>query len=513
MTEGIRNKRILLTTESLGPVNGVSRTTGSLIEYLQRQGADLVVVCPEQGPCHASSQAPAEQTPLLAEAAGKDTARGTRREIRIKGQALPYNPDLTIVYPIHIDSIFNQAFPGTKPDIIYIASPASLGFQILLQTRQLRNPPTIHVNFQTDLSAYARILLPTPLSHYAVWLLDSVQGYLFRHSSVQTIFYPSSAIEEYLVNDTRIPRSSFSKLHRLGRGVDTALFSPARRDETYRARIAPNGEAILVCVCRLAPEKGFEFLAQVVRVLLRRNRRNIKLLIVGGNRNPVVENHIRALFHNNNNDDDDTRLADTVVFTGFLAGTELARAYAIADVFVHCSVTETFGLVVLESMACGVPVVARNQGGPADIIQHGRTGYLVSAEDVDGFVAVVEGVIINRGGGEERDELARNAREYALHTTWNAINARVASHLVRSSSSSSESGGGGGGDDDDDDGSPRSSSVEPGGITSGMASGTASGAAGMSVVEVVRVRVAVAIVYVMWLVAVVPLLVHGKYSV
>lgn len=461
----LQGKRILLTTESLGPVNGVSRTTRSLIEYLKSQGADLVVVAPGQP--SPEQRLPAEKPP-----AATTTTATTGRELRIQGQALPYNPDLTVVYPIHLYDIYKRAFHNAQPDLIYIASPASLGFQILLQTRQLHNPPPVLVNFQTDLSAYAQILLPGPLSRFAVWLLDSVQGYLFRHDSVQTIFYPSSAIESYLVTAAQAPPC---RLQRLGRGVDTTLFSPARRDEAYRASIAPNGERILVCVCRLAPEKGFEFLAEVVRRLLLVSRRDrlppVKMLIVGGNRNPLVERRIRALFRD---------LQHAVVFTGFLAGESLARAYAVADVFLHCSVTETFGLVVLEAMASGVPVVARDQGGPSDIVLHGRTGFLVGPGDVDAFVVATERVLMDDGSLG----LASNARQYALNTTWDAINAAVARRMVSLSGP----------------GMPGMSGMSVSPLLEFIS----------MLVEVVRLRVAVAIVYAMWVIAVMPLLVHGE---
>lgn len=460
----LQGKRILLTTESLGPVNGVSRTTRSLIEYLQRQGAELVVVAPGLGPSPEPSPSP---TPKTVSPGPEKQAKG--KEIRIRGKPLPYNPDLTVVYPIQLHDMYRRAF-NAPPDIIYIASPASLGFQVLLQLRQLQHPPPILVNFQTDLSAYAQILLPEPLCRFAVWLVDSVQGYLFRHSAVQTIFYPSSAIERYLVGAGAPPE----RLQRLGRGVDTSLFSPAHRDSTYRASIAPNGELILVCVCRLAPEKGFEFLAAVVKRLVQRTSmsRPVKMLIVGGNRNPVVERRIRALFGD---------VQETVVFTGFLTGRDLARAYAVGDVFLHCSVTETFGLVVLEAMASAVPVVARDQGGPSDIVQHGRTGFLVSPGDVDGFVVAVQRVAEDDA---LRGELARRALEYAQATTWDAINARVARRMADVQGSEGSEG----------------SEVSAGEAWLGLP----------WLVEHVRLRLAVAMVYAMWVIAVVPLLVHGE---
>lgn len=398
---GLKNRRILLITESLGPVNGVSRTTLSLIEYLRANGVQVCVVAP---------QYPKQTEPGLLRPNG-NAGPGPPNELRLPGYALPYNPDLTVVYPFKIVDILQR----TSPELIYLASPASAGFQVLLQLRHLPNPPPVLLNFQTDLSAYSEILFPGPVSRFSVWLLKVVQGYLFSHHCVHTIFYPSSGIRRYL----RGAGVEDDKLVQLGRGVDTELFNPARRDHVYRKnKLAPNGEIVLVTVCRLAPEKGFDFLARVAIRLAEQKKVPFKLLVVGGNLNPVVENEIHRLFE---------PVRDHVVFTGFLTGLDLARAYASSDLFLHCSVTETFGLVVLEAMASGLPVIARDQGGPSDIIRDQETGYLVPSDDLDGF-----GSLVQRSSSDERlrSSMATAARTFACENTWEGINRKVAWHMA-----------------------------------------------------------------------------------
>lgn len=459
----LQGKRILLTTESLGPVNGVSRTTGSLIEYLHRNGADLVVVAPRFEGTQAQNQS--------------QDGQKSARELRIPGYPLPYNPDLTVVYPFHMDDVYRHTF---EPDIVYLASPASLGFQMLLQIRQLERPPVVLLNFQTDLSAYSEILLPAPLDRFAVWLLATVQGYLFSHPAVHTIFYPCSIVMKYL-EKAGAPKN---RLRNLGRGVDTSLFNPARRDEAYRQSIAPNGEVILVYVCRLAPEKGFEFLAQTA-IRLAQDQLPFKLLIVGGNRNPAVEERIYHLF-------DPVR--DHVVFTGFLNGEALARAYAAGDVFVHCSITETFGLVVLEAMASGIPVIARDQGGPSDIVRNHETGYLVPPHDLAMFIDLVKQLSLDR---ELRSTLAQTARAYADEMTWEMINRRVAWRIA----------------DAYIEGQTQFTYLSEQVKTPWrrLAEPYQAFHAGMEVLaEKLRLLFAVGIVYAMWLIAVVPLIVHGE---
>lgn len=390
--EHLRGKRILLATESLGPVNGVSRTTRSLIEYLRANGVNVAVVAPK------------------IDEKRFNLGRLAYANVRLHGQPLPYNPDLTVVHPFRYDRLCTRTF---KPDLVYLASPASVGFQFLLQIRQLQEPPAVVCNFQTDLSAYSEIIFPPGMDKFAVWLLGIVQGFLFNHRSVYTIFYPCSDIRRYLESVGAAP----NKLALLGRGVDTALFNPSHRDEEYRRQLAPNGEIILACICRLAPEKGFQFLAQVAEKLVEAGL-NFKLLVVGGNRNPAVERDVQNYFRN---------IKDRTIFAGFLGGIDLARAYAAADLFLHCSITETFGLVVLEAMASGMPVIARDQGGPSEIVKHGATGYLVSPQDVDTFVERT--LALCRGDGL-RAQMAVAALKQANDTTWNKINQRVAWNLA-----------------------------------------------------------------------------------
>jgi hypothetical protein len=163
--------------------------------------------------------------------------------------------------------------------------------------------------------------------------------------------------------------------------------------------------------------KGFPFLAQVA-IRLAELGLPFKLLIVGGNKNAAVEEAVRSSFD---------PVGDRVVFTGFLEGANLARAYAAADVFVHCSVTETFGLVVLEAMACGLPVVARDAGGPSEIVREGNTGFLTPPADLSMFVDRVAQLATDAG---LRAQMAVQARAQAEDTTWEKINLRVAQRMA-----------------------------------------------------------------------------------
>ncbi len=417
----LRGKRILLCTESFGPVNGVSRTTLMLVNHLRANGAIVAVVAPHNHTRHntfvpATPNGASQIKGASDASAVAQPSQDQNFEVRIHGYPLPYNPELSIVYPVRLSTLYKQTF-GAPPDLIYLASPASLGFQVMLQLRQqpVANQVPIICNFQTDLAGYCSILFPAPFGDLAVLAFASVQSFLFKHKSVKTIFYPSRFVRRYLEKNG----VQGDKMEVLQRGVDTALFNPSRRDEALRAELAPNGEIILICVARLAGEKGFAFLARVAKALDARGL-HFKLYIVGGNRNEAVETEVKDSFA-------PLTAQGKVVFAGFKVGEALATAYASADIFLHCSITETFGLVVLESMASGVPVVARDEGGPSDIVQDGKTGYLVDPEDLNGFV---DKVVHLSGDAATRRQFSLDARAQAEEATWAKINNKVAWRIL-----------------------------------------------------------------------------------
>lgn len=401
MASFLKGKSILVCTESYGNIDGVSLTTLNIVTYLRKTGAHVAIIAP-------SSPLPATEI--------------TYDAIRLSGWPLPYNPELSAVYPARIDRLCKRSFGPELPDLIYLASPATLGLQLLLQLRLLSSSPTwsripIICNFQTNLSSYADIHFPAPFSHLLKWTLQLTESAFFSHHSVKRVLYPSSSIHSYLTS-LSIPSH---KLRILRRGVDTTLFNPCKSSPPFRQSLfgpyATGKELVLLSVSRLAPEKGFDFLA-IVASRLYQLKFPFRLHIVGGHSNPAVVSSIRALF---------AHLPDRlVIFSGMLKGEELARAYASADVFVHSSITETFGLVVLEAMASGLPVVARDVGGPSDTVHEGKSGFLVSDTDVEGFVQRVTWLA---GNNEELRRMAMCARQQAEMETWEAIGRRVATEM------------------------------------------------------------------------------------
>lgn len=388
-----------------------------LVNHLRANGCCVAVVAPQNStkvdtflPKFSTRVA---ETATAGENSSSSSSSGNKDiEVRLHGYPVPFNPELSIAYLVRLSQLYARTF-GTAPDLIYLASPASLGFQVLLQLRQ--RPPAEQVpvicNFQTDLAGYCKTLFPWPLGDLADQTFAAVQSFLFSHRSVRTIFYPSSYVRRYLERHS-VPSD---KLSLLARGVDAETFHPRRRSEALRRRLAPDGEIILICVARLAPEKSFDFLARAAQELDERGLA-FRLLIVGGNRQAEVEAEIRELFAG-------LEQRRRVEFAGFRTGEALAEAYASADLFLHCSVSETFGLVVLESFASGVPVVARDMGGPSDTVRDGVSGFLTPPDDLGAFV---DRVMLLAGDGAMRNRFAADALKQAREATWDKINNKVA---------------------------------------------------------------------------------------
>lgn len=413
---GLRGKRVLLCTESFGPVNGVSRTTLMLVNHLRAHGCRVAVVAPHNS-TKVDTFVPPKAAPSSSSCAGAGSDDdGAPIEVRVHGYPVPFNPELSIAYLVRLSALYARTFGG-PPDLIYLASPASLGFQVMLQLRQRAEREQVPVvcNFQTDLAGYCKTLFPYPLGDIADFAFASVQSFLFRHQSVKTIFYPSTYVRRYLERH-HVPRD---KMEVLTRGVDAELFNPAKRNETLRRQIAPSGEIILICVARLAAEKSFDFLALVATELDALGL-DFKLYIVGGNRQAEVEAEIKDLFA-------DLAAKGKVMFAGFKMGEALAEAYATADLFLHCSISETFGLVVLESFASGVPVVARDMGGPSDTVRDGVSGFLTHPDDLSAFA---DKVVLLANDKNLRKQFSEDALAQAREATWDKINNKVAWRML-----------------------------------------------------------------------------------
>lgn len=317
--------RIALISETFLPnVNGVVTTLCRLLEHLRDHGHEALLLAPEGAP---ASYAGAAIVPM-------------------RGVPLPAYPELRLTPPQPGVTAVLRRF---RPDVVHLAGTVALGVAGRHAARQLGAP--LLGAYHTDFPAYT--------AHYGFgYLRELMYGYLrWVHNSCALTLCPSTAT----IADLRA--HGFRRLRLWGRGVDTARFHPARRSAAWRASVgAQPDERLLLYVGRLAPEKRLDLLAEALPQLP-----GTRLVFVGdGPARPALERHLAGA---------------PAHFAGYLRGDELATAYASADLFVFPSDTETFGQVIQEAMASGLPVVAARAGGATDLVRPGVTGALFAPGD------------------------------------------------------------------------------------------------------------------------------------
>jgi glycosyltransferase involved in cell wall biosynthesis len=211
------------------------------------------------------------------------------------------------------------------------------------------------------------------------------------------VLSPSPASDESLAR-LGVDRDSIG---RWGRGVDTSRFDPALRDAD-----AYPGQIKVLYVGRQTKEKGVDLLADS---FIRAHEADPRLHLLLGGGGPE-EDMLRE------------RLGDRATFLGWLGGDDLPRAYASADIFLFCSQTDTFGQVLVEAGASGLPSVAVDEGGPSSIVVDGETGRLCDADP--GMLAAA--ILQLADSPAWRAKLGRQAMEAARARTWEAAMTQLA---------------------------------------------------------------------------------------
>jgi glycosyltransferase involved in cell wall biosynthesis/predicted metal-dependent phosphoesterase TrpH len=302
---------------------------------------------------------------------------------------IPFYPGLEIGVPT-VPALVDALAEG-RYDIVHVCSPGPAGIGAWLLGRVLELPRV--GSYHTELAAYTALRTGQPgLEALANWGLRSFYG------ACDVVLSPSTASDARLAELGIAPE----RIRRWDRGVDLQRFDPAHRDE---ALLTPDKINVLYAG-RLSKEKGVELLADAFLEAHRRDPR-LHLVLAGGG---PEEELLRG------------RLGDRASFLGWLSGNDLARVYASADVFLFASATETFGQVVLEAQASGLPVVAVDRGGPSCLIDHGETGLLAPPE----VSALADAVISLTATPMLRERVRRGALAGVRGRSWEAAFDRLA---------------------------------------------------------------------------------------
>ena len=354
--------RIALFTETFLPkVDGIVTRLRHTINYLQQGGDQVLVVAPEGG---------------LTEYRGA-------KVYGVSGMPLPLYPELKLALP---RPAIGEQLEAFQPDLIHIVNPAVLGLAGLYYAKMMKLP--LIASYHTHLPQY--------LQHYGMGALEGVLWEFLKvaHNQAELNLCTSTAMMEEL-SEHGIERVALWQ-----RGVDTELFRPQLRSQQMRDHLSQGHpeDPLLLYVGRVSAEKQIDEIKPILEAIP-----GARLAIVGdGPSREQLEKYF----------------ADTPThFVGYLAGETLGAAYASADAFVFPSRTETLGLVLLEAMAAGCPVVAARSGGIPDIVTDGVNGYLFDPKDPNGAITATKRLLEARS---ERDLLREKARQEAECWGWGA---------------------------------------------------------------------------------------------
>ena len=347
-------------TDTLEDVNGVATTIRKMTAAGVAAGKELIVVT-------SRSELQIDDIPIK-----NFQPIGEFELPEYELQKLSFPPILQI-----LDYIQREKFTE-----IIISTPGPIGLTGLLAGKML-NLQTSGI-YHTDFPQYIRILtedsfLESATWHYMHWF----------YGQLDTVFVNS---EEYRQN--WIARGfDPGKLKIFPRGLDTELFTPARREPAFWEKFgASNSQVRLLYVGRISREKDLDVLANTYR-RLRDEGLPVQLFVVG--HGPYSQGL--------------SELLPDAVFTGYLTGTELAIAYASADVFAFPSTTDTFGNVIIEAQASGVPVVVSDSGGPKELVEDKANGLITKSHDVEDFTRAVRALVVDRGLRKRMGECARKS--------------------------------------------------------------------------------------------------------
>lgn len=361
--------RVAFFTDSFHEVNGVAHTSRMLTATAERLGVPFQVVC-----------------------AGLPDPASGRLQLPRGPASFPVEQDLFYdpFYYRH-RAAAEARIRAFAPDVIHVTGPSDVGTIGVVLAKKLGLP--LVASWHTNLHEYAGERLPRFVPGLARRGVTEATlqalGAFYRLATV--VMAPNPELLEL------VERASSRPGFLMRRGVDTVLFDPAKRTHS--------GATLRIgCVGRLSVEKNIHFLTKIERHLLAHGITDFKICIIGDG--AEREKLAKDLQH--------------AEFTGVLRGEALSRAYADLDIFVFPSRTDTFGNVVLEALASGVPAVVTASGGPKFIVRDGETGFVAPADDV--FLAKTLALATDT---DRRRAMAAQARLAAIGTTWDNVFAEI----------------------------------------------------------------------------------------
>ncbi len=352
--------------------DGANQALNRLVEFLLRQGVHVRVYSPT---------------------VEKPAFEPTGDLVSVTSVPIPGRPEYRL--GLGLSPRVRRDLKAFAPNVVHIASPDIIGHRAVTWARHQRIPAVASVHTRFD----------TYLAYYHLQALEPLARGIMRriYQRCDAILAPAESIAAVLHAQRMNKYISI-----WSRGVDRGQFNPERRDMEWRRSFGiGDEEPVISFLGRVVMEKGLDVFADALDVLAERGAPHRALIIGEGPARPWFEERLKS---------------HDAIFVGHQEKEGLARALASTDVFFNPSITETFGNVTLEAMACGLPVVAAAATGATSLVRDGETGTLVEPGDTDGFADALEAYVRDP---ELRREHGEAGLAFAKTMDWDRINGAV----------------------------------------------------------------------------------------
>ncbi len=362
-------------TDTFYEVNGVARTLQQQVRIALKTNKNLTLIT-----CDAEDHHP---------------CAGVHNFRPVGVYELPEYPEQKLHFPPFLEMLnycYEEGFTH-----IHSATPGPIGIAALAISRILKLP--FYGTYHTALPQYAQVLTNDYAIEELVWRYT-----IWYYDQTDLVFVPSNSTADELIRKG----ISADKIQLFPRGIDTQRFHPSKRNGYLEDRYGIRAGIKLLYVGRISREKNLQHLEKVFRVLVEAHP-DVHLVLAGdGPYLSEMQENMKGL---------------PCTFTGYLEGEDLAAVYASSDLFVFPSTTDTFGNVVLEAQASGIPVIVTDLGGPRENLISGKTGLIVDAGDARAFFEAIDSLIRDP---KRMQQMGRAARKYmedrsfesAFNRTW-----------------------------------------------------------------------------------------------
>ena len=356
--------------------DGANQALNRLVGYLLSQGASVRIY------------SPTVENPAF---------EATGDLVSVPSMAIPFRPEYRI--PLSLSRSVRRDLEAFNPNIVHIASPDRVSRKAVRWAKKQNLPVlcSVHTRFETYFRYYNMSFIEPVVE---AWIRR-----LYR--KCDALVAPSESFAQVL----REQRMNYD-IDIWSRGVDREIFHPGRRDMEWRRGLGISDDTpVIGFLGRLVMEKGLDVFSDTIDQLKRRNVPH-QVLVIG-------DGPARAWF--------ESRIPDAK-FAGFQVGADLGRAVASMDMFFNPSVTEAFGNVTLESMACGLPVVAAKATGSQSLVEDKVSGRLITPGAINQFADALQAYCVNT---DLRAEHGSIGERRSLDYSWDAINQTVADTYLR----------------------------------------------------------------------------------